>query len=274
MVSDGRSTPYPLRSRLARHLRLLREESDLTIKAVGRRVGWSDSKMSRIETGLTGITPWDAERLLDVYRVTGHKREWMLGLIRGSRRDVLSAYVHFEAESASVLGYESMLFPGILQLPEYTRALIRSAEPTASPERINMLITRRIARQALLTSDDGPSFHLVVDESVLHRPIGSEQTLKSQLRRLLDLAELPSVTLRVFPFDAADHPALEGAFTVLRFRDELDPGIVALEHRMTTFYLDDSADVETYIDVFRRLNELALDPQDTVKLVSRLASGR
>ncbi|GIG57229.1 hypothetical protein Lfu02_16010 [Longispora fulva] len=75
MVSDGRSAPYPLRSRLARHLRLLRDESGLTIGAVGRRLSCSGSKVSRIETGLCGITVEDAELLLDIYQVTGPRRD-------------------------------------------------------------------------------------------------------------------------------------------------------------------------------------------------------
>ncbi|GIG58840.1 hypothetical protein Lfu02_32120 [Longispora fulva] len=93
MVSDGRSTPHPRRARLARHLRLLREDSGLTIETVGRRLGWSGSKLSRIETSLTGVTPSDAARLLDLYKVVSPRRDWLLAMARsGAVRSMLGAY--------------------------------------------------------------------------------------------------------------------------------------------------------------------------------------
>ncbi|WP_412541733.1 helix-turn-helix transcriptional regulator [Longispora sp. K20-0274] len=275
MVSDGRSTPYPLRSRLARHLRLLRDESGLTIGAVGRRLGCSGSKVSRIETGQCGITVEDAERLLDIYKVTGPRRDWMLTLAMvGEQRAVWGAYRHFEAAAKTVLNYEPIVVPGILQHPEYALALMRAEMPDSSPAHTTELMTSRMSRQVLLTKDGGPDFHLLLDETVLHRPVGDERVMRAQLRRLLELAELPSVTLRVIPFDAVGHPARQGSFAVMRFPDDLDPGIVALEHRLTTLYLDEPADVEAYREVFRRLNQIALDPDATAKLVARLATGR
>ncbi|MGY0230862.1 helix-turn-helix domain-containing protein [Longispora urticae] len=275
MVSDGRSTPYPLRSRLARHLRLLREESRMTIRAVGRRVGWSDSKMSRIETGLTGITPWDAERLLDVFKVTGPRRAALLALAEaGEQRAVWGAYRKFEAVAATVHNYEPILVPGILQHPEYALALMRSHLPDSPPEKIDEFLAARMSRSVLLTTAAGPSFRLIMEEIVLHRVVGDERIMRAQLRRLLELGELPSVTLQVVPFDTVGHPALHGPFAVMEFADGLDPGIVALEHRLATVYLDEPADVEDFIAMFSRLREIALNPDDTAKLVARLATGR
>ncbi|MGY0231275.1 helix-turn-helix domain-containing protein [Longispora urticae] len=274
MVSDGRRTPHPRRARLARHLRLLREDAELTIKSVGRRMGWSGSKVSRIETGLSGITPGDAARLLDIYNVTGPRRDWMLGLASsGNPRHVPGAFRELEAESAAVLGYESILVPGILQVPEYTRAIIQSHRPEISVEETERLIELRVARQALLTRADGPQFHLVVDEIALRRPVGGEPVIRAQIRRLMELGELDSVMLQVLPLECVAHPAPNGAFTVLQFRDDLDPGIVALSHHLGTIYFDAPTDVEGYVDLFRRLSRHALDPGDSAKLVTRLASG-
>ncbi|GIG61015.1 transcriptional regulator [Longispora fulva] len=273
MVSDGRSTPYPLRSRLARHLRQLRDDSRLTIGAVGRRLGWSGSKLSRIETSLTGITPEDTARLLDVYRVSGPRREALLALAVANH-ETAGRYRHLEAKAATVLSHELTLIPGIVQTPEYVRAMTRSNEPDALPEMVEALVASRLARQSLLTMEDGPTFHLVMDETVLHRPIAEERVMRGQMRHLITSADLPGITLQVLPFEVTARPLPSGAFSVLRFKDGLDAGIVAVENHLNMFYFDEADEVERYVSTFDCLSNRALDPDDTIRLVERLATGR
>ncbi|WP_412540902.1 helix-turn-helix transcriptional regulator [Longispora sp. K20-0274] len=274
MVSDGRSTPHPRRARLARHLRLLREDSNLTIETVGRRLGWSGSKLSRIETRVTGVTPADTARLLDVYGIVGPRRESLTALARaGDWRTTPDSYPDLEAEAAAVLSFESMLVPGIMQIPEYVRSIVRSTRPGATLAAMEGLVAERLARQALLTREDGPRFWLVVDESALLRQVGGPRVMRAQLARLMDFAELPSVTLQVFPVASETLPAPYGAFTVLQFRDGLDPGVVALEHQLAMFYLEEPSDVDECADVFRRLTSQALDQNASVRLLAQLIAG-
>ncbi|MBG6139342.1 hypothetical protein IW245_005536 [Longispora fulva] len=123
-----------------------------------------------------------------------------------------------------------------------------------------------------MTATDGPTFHLIIDEVVLRRPVGGDRIMRAQLRRMVELAELPSITLQVFPIDAVTPPSPGGAFSVLRFKDDLDVGVVAVPNHLSSVYFDEPCDVEAYVEMFGRLAQHALDPDDSVKLVARLGN--
>ena len=133
--------------------------------------------------------------------------------------------------------------------------------------RSNGACRRRIARQQRLFSEHPPRFEAVVDESVLHRVVGSPAIMRAQLERLLELSDLPHVTLRVIPYDAGALPSGNNKFIILRFAQPTVPDVVFIEGLTGDLYLEEPHDVEIYSTTFRALAQLAAEPDITRDII-------
>ncbi len=183
-----------------------------------------------------------------------------------------TTYVGLESAAISISDYGLGIMPGLLQTPDYARAVVRAAVPRWVPDVVEQRVGGRIARQQLLVSDHPPRFEAVVDESVLHRVVGSPAIMRTQLERLLELSDLPNVTLRVIPYDAGALPAGNNKFIILSFAEPTVPDVVFIEGLTGDLYLEDSGDVEVYNATFRTLVELAASPEATRELIVAMAT--
>ena len=268
------------RRRLGVELRNIREQAELTIEEVARKLECSDSKVSRIETGQVSATPRDVRDMLDIYKVDREQRDALVQLAREARhRGWWEAYsdtpvvplVGLETAARQILEYEAMVVPGLLQTWEYARAAIRAAIPDLLPERVDRWAELRMARQSLFTQNDPPEFVAVLDECLLRRPVGGREILRDQLRHLTDAATLPTVTLQVLPLEAGAHAALSGAFTIYRFAEETDPDVVYLElARGEPYYIESAREVRRYVGAFERLRATALSPDESAAFLAEL----
>lgn len=269
------------RRRLGAELRHIREQAGLTIEEVAGRLECSDSKVSRIETGQVSATPRDVRDMLDLYKVDREQRDALVQIAREARhRGWWEAYsdtpvvplVGLETAAGQILAYEAMVVPGLLQTWEYARAVIRVMMPDLSMERVNRWVELRMARQALLTQHDPPEFVAVLDECLLHRPVGGHEVLRDQLRHLAEAATLPTVTLHVLPLEAGEHAALSGAFTIYRFAEETDPDVVYIEHaRGEPYFIETAREVRRYATTFESLRTTALGPDESAALLAEHA---
>ena len=178
-----------------------------------------------------------------------------------------STYVGLEAEAKSIRDYGLGIIPGLLQTADYARAIVRAAVPKWVPEVIEQRVQGRMVRQQLLYSDDAPRFEAVVDESVLHRMVDSPPVMRAQLKRLLELSELPNVTIRVIPYEAGALPAGNNKFIILEFMQPAVPDIVFIEGLTGDLYLEDPRDVEIYNLTYRTLVQLAASPDETREII-------
>jgi hypothetical protein len=160
--------------------------------------------------------------------------------------------------------------PGLLQTPDYARAIIQAAVPKWVPEEVEQRVEARLIRQGILVRDNPPHFEAVVDESVLHRVVGSRAIMRAQLERLLELSELPNVQLRVIPYDAGALPAGNNKFIILGFAQPAVADVVFVEGLTDDSYLDDPRDVETYNITFRALAQMAADPESTREIITAM----
>jgi len=135
------------------------------------------------------------------------------------------------------------------------------------PEMIEQRVELRLARQALLTRPGAPRLWAVIDETALRRPVGGAKVMRAQLQRLVDATKLPNVTLQVLPFGAGAHPAMVGAFSILRFADVDLPDIVYLEHLAGAMYLDKREDVHQYLHVMETTCVQAETPDRTAAIL-------
>ncbi|TDD92247.1 helix-turn-helix domain-containing protein [Actinomadura rubrisoli] len=278
-----RSSPTARRRRLATALRQLRETRKLSCAEVGRAVGWSESKVSRIETGRTGIRADDLDLLLRTYEVDEEMRKALHVLRRqASHRgwwstygDALPAwfqgYVGLEDGARSVMIYQGQLVPGLMQTDDYATAVMRAHQPSVAADEIERQLAARAARQALLTSSDALEVWTVLDEAVLRRVVGGPETMKPQLQRLREIAGLPNVTLQVLPFAHGAHAAMGTSFIHLKFPEPGDADIVYIEDLTSSQYLEEPEDIERYSLVADHLRASALPPEASTSFIKCIA---
>lgn len=275
-----RRSPTVRRRRLGLELRRLREHAGLTIDYVADRLECSASKISRIETGHSGATPRDVRDMLEVYGVVGAECEELVQIARDARQKgwwhpyspvLTGAYVGLETEAKSIRAYEQQVVPGLLQTEEYARAMIRAARPDIAAEEVERRVHVRMRRQSLLDQDDPVDLWVVLDESVLSRPVGGDAVMRRQMDRLVEAAELANVTLQVLPFEAGAHAGMDGTFAILNFPEKVDTDVVFAENATGGLFLEKSEELRKYHFIFDHIRAAALRPEESVSLIARLA---
>ncbi|PNE38001.1 MULTISPECIES: helix-turn-helix domain-containing protein [Streptomyces] len=279
-----RGGPTVLRIVLGTQLRRLREAAGITREAAGDAIRASHAKISRLELGRVSCKERDVADLLTLYDVTDSTaRATFLALARRTGKpgwwhqfsDVLPSWfeTHLGLESAAsvIRTYEVQFVPGLLQTPEYARAVARLGNPGATPEETEQRVGLRMERQRLLTLTDAPRLWAIIDEACLRRPLGGPEVMASQVRHLLEMARLPNITLQVAPFTLGGLAAAGGPITILRFLEPDLPDIVYLEQLTSALYLDKRDDVDHYLAVMDRLSAQAESPRNSLAMLERMA---
>ncbi|MEV7010515.1 helix-turn-helix transcriptional regulator [Streptosporangium sp. NPDC051022] len=268
---------------MASELRHLRERAQLTLEEVGERLGWSATKLSRIETSRVGVVPKDVGRLLELYEVDSFKRDELLKLTRDARKKGwwqayselsgdYAAYVGLEAEAASMRSFAPLVLPGLLQTEDYARAVIRAGLLLSPPGEIARRVEIRMARQEVLARKDPLHLWAILDEGSIRRNVGGSAVMRSQCARLLEVTESPNVTLQILPFAIGAHSGTSGAFEILQFPEPADPDVVFLENMTDSLYVESDADVYRYVVAFDHLRAKALDPDSSRRLITEVAT--
>jgi transcriptional regulator with XRE-family HTH domain len=289
----GYDTPSVRERRLAGELRLLRASAQLQGKDVAAQLGWSPSKVSRIETGRIGISRVDLERLLSLYDVPDDQAAMLRRLAPSARpkgwwdayADTLSpGYAHLirlEAGSRALRCYCALVPHALLQTPRFTRTLVESTwqQPSTAEVDRRVQVVRR--RQSALDVGLPEPLELaaVVDEAVLRRSVRGPDgdpdpsVTVEQLDALVEAASRPNVTIQVLPFTAGLLPVTAGSFAVLESRATETPDVVYLENRTRISFIDAEPEVYRYARDFQLLAEMALSPTDSVRVIREARKG-
>jgi transcriptional regulator with XRE-family HTH domain len=278
-----RPTPTLRLRRLAAELRRLRAEAGLTREDVAGRTGVNEATLYRIETAKARPQARTLTALLDLYAIPDEARVELSELARQSAEqnwlqsfpnelpEPYPTYITFEGEARSLLNYESLFIPGLLQTEDYARAALSRGLPAATKEEIQRLVEARMSRQAVLTRDPPLRLWAIVDESAFHRPVGGRDVMKTQLENLAEAAELPHVTLQAVPYDVGGHPGMAGAFVILQFDDPGASDVVYIETQAGDLFLESETDVARFTTVIEHLRALALPPDASVSLIRNVA---
>lgn len=279
-MAAARQGPTVRRRQLGAELRRLREEAGLTIERVAKSLECSDSKVSRIENGQVGASPRDVRDMLELYEVDAQRRDALIEIARQARQkgwwhaygDVpqVPAHIGLEETATTLRMYATLLVPGLLQTREYAIAVIRALQPSLDPEQFERWVDLRIRRQSLLDRTDTPALWAILDEAMLHRPVGGPQVMREQLRRLAEAAERPSVTLQVLPFAAGEHAGMDGGFTIFGFSRSAESDVVHLDNTTGDLYLENPEEIQRYNEVFDQLRITALGPDESLVLIAAL----
>ncbi|AWW40866.1 XRE family transcriptional regulator [Streptomyces sp. AS58] len=281
--------PAVRRRKLGAELRTLRARAGLTSGDAARLVGWHQSKVSRIETGASGVKPADVRLLLDAYGVTdpqlrelllmlagtggAHGRDHWWHAYRGVLPPTYRDFISLESQASAMRTLETSVVPGLLQTPEYARAVTRAAVEGLDEDRLDALVEVRLARQDVLRAQRPLVLSAVLDEAVLHREVGGPEVMARQLERLVEAARLPQVRLQVLPFAAGAHIGITGPFVIFSFPRTSDLDVVVLDHLTSSLYLERKEDVEAYTEAFNALRVRALSPEDSLDHLAGTAAG-
>lgn len=172
-----------------------------------------------------------------------------------------SVYIGMETDAASLHAYEPMVIPGLLQTPAYAQAVIEEAIPQITVEQAAARLKVRLRRQHRIYNPGCPlRLWVILDESALHRVVGSPDIMRDQLEHLKALSTEPHITVQVIPCAAGAHPGLSGQFSILTFADSAETGVVHLERFTSDLYLEKPSGVQYYSVMHDKLQAQALDP--------------
>jgi transcriptional regulator with XRE-family HTH domain len=275
------SSPTVRRRELGALLRALRAGKGWTAEQVASRLLISSSKVSRLEKGQRGASARDIRDLCDLYEVDDEQRQHLMELASEGKQRAwwqplglpYSTYIGLEAEAISISDYGLGSVPGLLQTADYARAVVRAQVPKWVPEVVEQRVEGRIARQQHLFSEHAPRIEAVMDESVLHRVVGSPAIMRAQLERLLELSKLPGVAVRVIPYGAGALPSGNNKFIILSFAQATVPDVVYIEGLTGDQYIDDPHEVEVYNTTFRTLFHLAAGADATREMIAAMSAG-
>jgi transcriptional regulator with XRE-family HTH domain len=283
-LEDSSVDATVLRMLLGSRLRRLREAAGITPEDAGYEIRASRSKISRLENGRVRLKSRDMTDLLTLYGVTDESlQSKFLALVRQSNTpdwwakysdilpDWFETYLGLETAAATIRSFEVQFVHGLFQTEDYARAVTRLRRKTAPADEIERRVALRLKRQDLISRPDPPRIWSVMDEAVLRRPVGGPAMMRAQFRHLLEVAELPQVTLQVVPFASGAHAGESGSFTVLRFEERDLPDVVYIEQLTGAIYLDQRSDAEHYLEVVDELSSEALTPAGTTRFIEQVA---
>jgi hypothetical protein len=235
----------------------------------------SQPKISHLENGRRTISPRDVRDLCALYGVTDQR---VIGSLLQMAKESgqpgwwhaygdipQSGYIALETDAVSLHAYESMVIPALLQTPAYASAVIGETIPLLTAEEAGTRLKVRLRRQHRIYDPARPlRLWIVLDESVLHRVVGSPDVMREQLEHLNALGAEPHITVQVLPYTVGAHPGLSGHFSLLRFADSCAAApVVYLERSTSDLYLEKPSDVQHYSVLHDHLQTEALSPDSS-----------
>ncbi|NEA25820.1 helix-turn-helix domain-containing protein [Actinomadura bangladeshensis] len=271
--------PTARHRRLAAELRRLREAANLTPEVAAGILGWSRTKLVRIETATIMPRVVDVGHIVEAYGGPGEIRTALLELARGIRNrgwwaafdDVLAGgYVELEDAANRIRSWQTEAPPGLLQTPGYARTLIAGEYPHDQDE-VDRRLQARMARRARLARTDAPQLDVVLAEETLRRPVGGPVVMAGQLAALLEAAKQPSVSLRVVPTALGYRPGLgQGSMVVFEFAAPLELDTAYVETMAGGMYIEDVMQVRRCSSMLDRIAGVAMSQQESVALIAAI----
>ncbi|MFD5497183.1 helix-turn-helix transcriptional regulator [Streptomyces sp. NPDC001812] len=274
--------PTVRRRRLGQELRRLRELKGMTAEEVAERLLVSQSKISRLENGRRSISQRDVRDLCGVYEVEDQRIvESLMQMAKDSRQqgwwhafgDIpYSVYIGLETDAESLRVYEPQIITGLLQTRAYAEAIVQGGSPESSDQENDKRVEVRLRRQGRITADKDPlRLWVVLDEASLRRVVGSGQVMREQLEHVMELSQLPHITVQVLPFEVGAHSGINGQYSILEFADAADSSVVYIEGVTSDLYLEKPHDVQKYTVMYEHLRAQSLNVEQSRQLVERVA---
>ena len=280
-MSERRPAPTVGQVVLGRRLQELREAAGLKREEAARVLRVAPATVRRMEMAEVALKIPYVQVLLTTYGVADDEAAAFVALAEEANQpgwwqrfhDVLpdwcSLYVSLEGAAGIIRSYEPHFVPGLLQTEDYARAVMEAGTVgQTGPEAIERHVSLRIARQRLLDRPDPPHLWVIMDETVLKRPVSIHgEVMREQLDRLLEFTERDRVTLQVAEFEDGPHPGTYAPFTLFRFDEPELPDMVFTEYLTGALYLDSRGEVSAHLEVLDHMTARAASAQRTKKIL-------
>lgn len=249
-------------------LRRQREAHGLKQHQLGEIIFCTGSLIGQIET-TKKIPTRDFSERVDAALGTDGVFSRLMGLVLRSQLPTwFQPYADMEARAAYISTFQAQLVYGLLQTEDYARAVLA----TGMPDDLDGLLAARMERQRILERERPPLAWAILDEAVLHRPIGGHEVMRAQLNQLLEFVTNRWMRIQVLPFAAGEHTSLDGSFTTMRFDD--DPDIIYTED-LISGHMTASADTVREASLrYAHLQAAALSVEDSAALIARVMEER
>jgi transcriptional regulator with XRE-family HTH domain len=256
-------------------VRHARTAAGMTQSELGAAIGYDGSEVSRVEAGtrepsekfaegcdraFPQMNCWFMRFYQEAHKWDGPYPRWFLDWVRAER------------EALTLRMWQVELVPGLLQVPEYARALFKAWQRMSDDDEIDALVNGRLERQAILDKPDAPELWVILDEAVLHLMIGSPKIMRDQLEHLMDMAARPSVAVQILPGGTGAHAGLLGAFALATV--DSSPDILYLDTAVQGQTVIETALVRKAASVFDRLRADALPRGTSSDLIQKVANER
>jgi transcriptional regulator with XRE-family HTH domain len=268
-------------------LRSFREKAGMSTGDAAAVLECTKGKISRIENGHVPVRAPDLTALMQAYGVKDPDAQERLRALarRANRRrrdgwwhqyasilrDAYRDQIELEAICESIRTYQVQLVPGLLQTPEYGRAVTVASRAWQTPEEIDRFVEVRLARQRRLTGNAPTDFWAVLGEGVLHQQVGGPAVMRAQLEFLLAMAERPHITLQVLPFSRGAHSGMFGPYVLLSFPQVASLDLVVTETPRGNIWVERESEVARFRALFDDARTTALPPTESLDLIRRIA---
>lgn len=268
--------------RVSAELRAWRIKRGMSCKEVAKALGWSESKVSRMETGERGLYADDVAAVLGLLRVPAEIRHELMSLVRSQNERnwheigsaptsrLLRDLIHFESGATAIYNFEPLLLPGLVQTAEYARTLIRKAIPARTDQEIENMVEVRMNRQRVLDRADPPQLNLIIEEMALRRTMNDPAMMIGQLQHLLAASARRCISIQVLPFDAETATGMLGPLIILECPDQ--PTLCYEDGRSTSAFLEDEEFIGWARVAWRNLSAAAHSEDDSRQLITEFAS--
>ena len=271
------ASPTLRQRELGMRLRKLRNTLGLTVDEVGDKLLCSPTKISRMETGARRPNLRDVRDLCNLYGVDQATSAELMDIARQAREQSwwtqyedlnLNPYIGLEQDAVTITAYMMYYVPALLQTEGYARAIIKGILPKIAPEIHEQRVEARLRRQQKLEQPD-VRYRALLDEAVLHRPVGGPEIMVTQLDKIIEFGETDRARVQVIPFDAGAHAAQDSNFVLFEFDGSLSP-IVFVESLIKHLYQERKADVDRYREAVEHLRDVALSPKDSIRRIAEI----
>ncbi|MFD6323692.1 helix-turn-helix domain-containing protein [Streptomyces sp. NPDC058442] len=272
---------------LGDELRRLREAAALTTAQAAEALDCTKGKISRIENGRVTVRLPDLTAMLLAYGATNTELRDRLSLLarKANRRrrqgwwnqygpvlaDTYRDYIALETMAGTIRTFQAQLVPGLLQTPEYIRAVTVASHQWQTADEIEQFVQVRLARQERLVSDSPLQLWAVLSEAVLLQQVGGPKVMSAQLNQLLIASEQPNVTVQILPFSRGAHASMFGPYVVLGFPEEAALDVVLADNPTGSMWLEREAEVGRYQELFDAARTSALSPVESRMVIRRRA---
>lgn len=275
------SRPTVRRRRLASLLIEYREAAGKTPEDAAQRIGCHRTKINRIEKARLGISLGELRDLLSFYGIDSATQiDGMVSLAQRSRepgwvqraglaRPSYMDFIDYEKTADYIRSCQNNLIAGLLQTPDYARAILSAPPSTLDSKAIDDLVTARMKRQEILRSPEPPRLCVIQGEAALRLQVGGTQVMRRQLEHLAAMTEQPNVDVQIIPDRAGAHAGLAGSFVLFDFPNATFSSVVCVEHRTGTLYMETPEETGEYTLIFDSLRSIALSPGDSLNVIAK-----